>query len=297
MKKLYTVISNYNDIEWVDRCLGSLQKSEYPLKTIVVDDASTDSSCQIIKNNYPDVELVENKVNSGYAVANNIGIKRALKQGADYIFLLNMDAWVQPDTLNILVGQAEKHSSYFILSPMQLNAKGDGLDKRFSYYLDPKRCPNLQSDIYLNTIKELYEIEHVMSAAWFLSSSVIEKVGYFDEKYFVYGPDDNYADRVHYHGGKIGIVPEAKIYHAKDERNDGNLHVRELYHLQKVRSLVTAMNPNLSVLQKSLYLLRKSSSDIFYNLSNKEYKHSLKNVLSLTNGVYDILKFNSRYKE
>lgn len=296
MKKVYCVISNYNDYPWIDRCLGSLKNSEYPVETIVVDDASTDNGCEKIRKNYPEVELIECETNSGYAVANNIGIRRSMEQGADYIFLLNMDAWIEPDSITVLIETAEKNPSYLILSPMHLNAQGDGLDKVFSYYFDPKRCPGILSDIYLDTLKEVYQIEHVMSAAWLLRKKTIEKVGYLDERYFVYGADDNYADRVNYTGGKIGIVPESKIYHAKDEREDEQLPKRKMYDSQKVRGIVTAMNPNLSVIQKSMYLFRKSGSDIILNLLDRDFRHVLQNLGSLFYGSFMIMKYNRSYK-
>lgn len=297
MKKVFCVISNYNDYPWIDRCLGSLRKSEYPIETIVVDDASTDKSCEKISESYPEVELIECNKNIGYAIANNIGIRRSMELGADYIFLLNMDAWIEPDTLTVLIETAEKFPSYLILSPMHLNASDDGLDKRFSYYFDPKRCPGILSDTYLNTLNEVYQIEHVMSAAWLLRKETVEQIGYLDERYFVYGADDNYADRVNYEGRMIGIVPGSKIYHAKDERDEEELPVRKVYDIQKVRSIVTAMNPNLSILQKSMYLFRKSGSDIILNLLDRDFRHVLNNFGSLFYGSFMIMKYNRSYKK
>jgi len=91
--KVSVIIVSYNFEQWIDRCLGSLRRSTSPISVIVVDNGSKDKTTQIIEKNYPEVHLIKTGANLGFGKANNIGIRYAMEQGADYFFLLNQDAW------------------------------------------------------------------------------------------------------------------------------------------------------------------------------------------------------------
>ena len=111
MKSVYAIIVsyNFNRNDWLNKCLTSLKKSSYPVNIIVVDNNSTDNSVNIIKSKYPEVILFEQKENLGFAKANNIAIRYAYDKGADFVFLLNQDAWIEKDTVAKLVEVAEKN--------------------------------------------------------------------------------------------------------------------------------------------------------------------------------------------
>lgn len=97
--RIAVVILTYNPKKWLHKCLISLEQSTIDLNVIVVDNKSTDGTNHIIKNDFPDVTLVEAKENQGFGKGNNVGIKIAINIGADYVFLLNQDAWIEPDTI------------------------------------------------------------------------------------------------------------------------------------------------------------------------------------------------------
>jgi len=103
MNVIYVVIVTYNGMQWIDKCLDSLIHSSIPLNIIIIDNLSTDGTVDFIKHKYPTVELVETGKNLGFGKANNIGITHAVKQNADYVFLLNQDAWVGLNTIDELV--------------------------------------------------------------------------------------------------------------------------------------------------------------------------------------------------
>lgn len=296
MNRTFCVISMYQDYKWIDKCFGSLLNSTEPVEVIAVDDASRDGSAEKVEKEYPEVELIRLEKNSGYGIANNVGIKRALKQGAEYIFLLNLDAWIEPGTLSKLIAVSEKNSEFGILSPLQLNAKGDGLDTYFSSYLEPSKCPRIISDYFTGNTKNVYPAENVMSAAWLLRADIIKNVGLFDENLFVYGTDDNYVHRATYHGYKVGIVPDCRIYHAKDERTAADYPARVDPNKQKKRAVVNALNPNKGMGGKFAYHVRKSFSDIAVNLQKKEWKALSGNVVSLFSGLVYIARFHRKYK-
>lgn len=213
--KVVVVIVTYNGKQWYDHCLGSLRQSSVPVQVVVVDNASADDTCAYIRQSYPEVILLEQKENLGFGKANNIGIKYALDHDADYVFLLNQDAWIEPDTIAQLVSIAQTHPEYGILSPLHLNAEKNSIEHLLLERLDDHRITDaaLFNDLYFNRLNEVYDTKYVNAAAWLLPRKTIETVGGFDPCFFVYGEDDNYINRVSYHGMKIGVCPKIRMVH------------------------------------------------------------------------------------
>ena len=216
--KVFVVIVTYNGLEWLDRSIGNLSTSTIPLEVIVVDNHSTDGTVDYILNNYPHVDCIAHKKNHGFGKANNLGISKALAEGADYVFLLNQDAWINSDSIEKLISIQVQNPSVGILSPIHLDGEGSALEYGFSMYLSEDKCPNFISDLYMdkNSLKDFYEISFVNAAAWLLSKECILQIGGFDPIFFHYGEDNNYIHRVKYHGLKVGINPKARIHHARD---------------------------------------------------------------------------------
>lgn len=220
MNKVFVIIVTYNGKQWYDNCLGSLRRSDVPLQIIVVDNASTDDTVSYIKEHFPEVYLIESKINLGFGQGNNKGMKYALDNGADYVFLLNQDAWIEPDTIGTLITVHKKQPVYGILSPMHLNADKTAIEKGLIVYLSTTRhTPNeLLSDMYLGFKKGIYDTNYVNAAAWLLPRRTLDVVGGFDPLFFHYAEDDNYLARVLYHGFKVGIVPKVTICHDTERR-------------------------------------------------------------------------------
>ena len=219
MINVYVIIVTYNGLHWIDKCIGSLQKSSLQPKIIIVDNGSTDDTCKKIQEQYSEVHLIQLKDNLGFGRANNVGIKEAYEFGATNFFLLNQDAWVEPDTIEKLTTMQNKNPEFAILSPLHLNGQGTALDYNFSIYIVPFACPNLYSDFCLNMVADkAYEVDFVNAAAWLLTRECIEKVGGFNPSFFHYAEDDNYIQRVHYYKFKVGICPLCKIFHDRGNR-------------------------------------------------------------------------------
>ena len=211
------MVVTYNGIKWIRKCLESLQLSTTPVSVIVVDNGSQDGTCELVENYFPLARLIRNTANLGFGRANNVGLNMALKSNADAVFLLNQDAWVENDTIGTLFQEQQKEPGFYILSPLHVNGKGSALDFNFSTYLQPENCPNLISDLALNkNTAKIYESNFVNAAAWMLSRKCIDEVGGFNPVFFMYSEDVNYIDRVHFHGGKVGIYPAVKIFHDRE---------------------------------------------------------------------------------
>jgi len=221
MLNIFVILVTYNGAKWINKCLESLFHSTVPLKIIVIDNASGDDTREKVKDGFPGVDLIESSVNLGVCKGNNIGIKKAYDLGATHFFLLNQDAWVEPDTIGKLVARQQRDMGYGVLSPLHLNGEGNALDFNFSTCIIPSKCSGLYSDFCLNKLKDtIYKVDFVNSAAWLLSRQCIEKVGGFNPSFFQYGDDDNYIHRVHYFGFKVGIYPLTKIFHDRENRSE-----------------------------------------------------------------------------
>jgi len=220
-KKCVAIIITYNGKKWYDRCFQSLLSSSILMKIIAVDNKSTDDSVSYITSKFPEVEIIKNKENYGFAKANNIGLSLAYKKNYDYYFLLNQDAWVEYNTIETLITVAEKRQDFGIFSPIHLTADKTFFDKNFTkYFCNYSKTLHAYENLYLGKSEPiLYESHFINAAAWLLSRKCIEVVGGFDTILFShYGEDSNYCQRVLFHNLKIGIVPAVTVCHDRATR-------------------------------------------------------------------------------
>ena len=224
---VYIIIVTYNAMKWAEKCFSSLRKSSVPVQVIVIDNCSEDGTQEYIKNNFPEVNFIQNQENLGFGKANNIGIEIAYKNGADFFYLMNQDAWIYENSIQKLLDVYETHqkkSEIGILSPMHL----DGSEKKLDIFLDKYISQNFEtrmiSDFYLNSIKPCYEINFINAAHWFIPKDTIEKVGGFNPYFFHYGEDNEYVNRLHFHLKKILLCTSSKVVHdGKQELRKGGL--------------------------------------------------------------------------
>lgn len=210
---------------WIDKCLWSIDFSKY--KVVVVDNASSDETVEHLQENYPDIKLFEERINLGFGQANNKGISFALSQGAEHVFLLNQDAYLVDHALEQLIQFQKKHSEYGILSAIHTNADRTRLDRNFSNYVRFDANPDFYSDHVLERpLQKVYDLPFVNAAGWLISKECLMAVGGFDPIFFHYGEDDNYCQRVLFHGFKIGVLPKTFMVHDREDRVKPNV---ELY--------------------------------------------------------------------
>jgi GT2 family glycosyltransferase len=226
---IFIVVVSYNGMKWLSKCLKSCESCS----VIVVDNNSSDGSIPFIQEKFPEITILQQSNNLGFGAANNIGISYALKNGAEYVFLLNQDAYLKPNTVEDLVKYYKKNTAYGILSPIHLNGDGTKLDNNFSKYITLNN--QLQYDT-LNQLfsKDIYEVPFVNAAAWLLPRNTIETVGGFDPIFYHYSEDVNYCQRVLYHNLKIGVVPETYVLHDRAPRTKRILNKTEkLTHFER----------------------------------------------------------------
>lgn len=215
--KVYLIIVTYNAMKWAERCFSSLRISSVSVNCIVIDNGSADGTQDFIKTNFPEVDFIQSQQNLGFGKANNLGIEKAYKEGADFFYLMNQDAWIYEDSIEKLLNVYNAYPNkeeIGILSPMHLDGSEKLLDRHFEVYLSRNTQTNrLLSNLYLNNLKPSYEIDFINAAHWFLPKKTIENIGGFSP-YFFHGAEDyDYVNRVKYFGKKIVLCTESKVVH------------------------------------------------------------------------------------
>lgn len=221
MPVIYTIVVTYNGKKLLKTTLDALSRSSITTHIIVLDNASTDGTVEIIKQ-FEKVELIELDSNLGFGAANNIGISLAIKRGAEFVFLLNQDVYVFETTLEQLVEELKKSPFVGVLSPIQLAPGGKELDRTFARYL--KRARKKMSPEgwmkNLETGKVQYQVpvRFVNAAAWLIRMDCIQKTGLFHPVFYHYGEDNNYAARIQYHGYHLAVLPTAAVIHDRPQQ-------------------------------------------------------------------------------
>ncbi|MBI2600894.1 glycosyltransferase family 2 protein [Candidatus Daviesbacteria bacterium] len=220
-KKLSISIVNFNSGEYLTECLKSLErvKGELNFDVWVVDNASTDDSFIKAKKLFPQINLIGNKQNLGFGKAHNQVAKIVDTQ---YILFLNPDTKVLPGTLKFMAELMDKNANIGI-SGCRVE-KADGTLDWASHRGFPTPWASLlyhflkNDSLYHQTDKnmsQIHEVDCLVGAFMFARKSVLDKVGYFDEDYFLYAEDIDLCFRVKEAGFKIIYAPDVKVVHLK----------------------------------------------------------------------------------
>ena len=226
-----TLIISYNFEPWMDRCLHSLAASKHPTDILVIDNASTDRTAERMKKEYPAVRFLQNGRNLGFGGANNIGLRMALAEGYDAVFLLNQDAWIDADTLGTLGALSARHPDYGILSPVHLDGSGRQPDPGFAAYTG-----RTSKEAFATLSEELVERPFINAAFWWMPVRTLRTVGGFSPLFYHYGEDKDYVNRLHYHGLKVGYSPRVFGCHDRAFRRPDRaafFRTEQVYHLSE----------------------------------------------------------------
>ncbi|NWG04924.1 MAG: glycosyltransferase family 2 protein [Syntrophaceae bacterium] len=217
LPSVFIIVLNWNGKHHMKECLDSLSSLDYPnFKVVLVDNGSKDGSLDFVKSHYPDTHLIQNEKNLGFAEGNNVGIRFALSQGADYVVLLNNDTRVESNFLTYLIQRGEENKAIGVLGgkvlmyfdPRIINSTGVNLNQ-FAYGWDRDFGEEV-----LHVNRERGEVLAVTGCLMAIKRAVFEKIGLFDPKYFAYYEDMDFCIRVWKETPlRVEYVPEAVIYH------------------------------------------------------------------------------------
>lgn len=215
--------------------------SNKPVK-ILETEFNNDFKKKCIKSSSPNLILIKNDKNEGFAEGNNIGIKYALKNlNPDYILLLNNDTVVDKDFLTEMVKISESNDKIGIVGP------------KIYYYDEPNRiwfakgkiswnfCRGLNvgyNEIDIGQHDQITEIEYASGCAFLIKKEVIEKIGLLDKKFFLYFEEIDWTLRASERGYKSVFVPNGKIWHKVSQSGGGIADEVGLYYITRNRWLL-----------------------------------------------------------
>lgn len=217
--KITIIILNWNGKEDTLECLTSIQQIDYPhYSVIVADNGSTDDSVAVIREAFPDIVVLENGENLGFAEGNNRAIRYALDNGADAVLLLNNDTIVDAHLLNAFAEAFRALPdaamlgavSFYYDQPEIIWAAGGHWDPSI---LDLKHTAQGQTIVELPSQKTPYEVDYVIGCALFVHRAVIEHIGLMEPLFFLNFEENDWCQRAKQSGFKNYTVPEAKIWH------------------------------------------------------------------------------------
>jgi len=239
MTKVAIIILIYNGLRYLRPLFNSLNqqaKDGLSLEIIVVDNHSSDGSVKFIKDNFPEVTLIENRENLGFAAGNNLGLVYALKKNFDYLVLINQDIIVTPLWLVLLLKGLVGDRQSGLAQPLilswpnkeKINSSGNilhylGVGFSGNNGLNYERADNFPR-----------EINYASGAAMAVKREVLEKIGLFDETFFMYHEDTDLSLKAKFLGYKIILVPEAIVYH----QYEFSKSIKKFYFIERNRLII-----------------------------------------------------------
>ena len=220
-KKVSIVIVNFKGYQDTEECLQSLSKLDYAnFDVILVDNCSDKHKAKALNQKFPQTKLIIQERNLGFTGANNLGIKEALKNGANYVFLLNNDTLIEKDCLKKLINEMEKNEKLGIIGPLVV----DYFDKNTVQNAGSKICwlkervfgfPLSFAEVAPSQKKssKLKETEIVYACALMARAETLKEIGLMDEKMFLLHEEDDLCWRARKEGWQCFVHNNAKVYH------------------------------------------------------------------------------------
>lgn len=216
--QLSVIIVNWNTKDLLLNCIREFKReaAEFFTEIIVVDNASTDGSPDAVKNCFPDVILIRNTTNAGFARANNQGIR--VSKG-EYVCLMNTDIELPANSVTGLFRFIAAHQNIGLLGPRVLNRDGtlqfstwrfdSFVSMFFSVFSLNRICPNTIT----YPMDRIRKVDYIAGCFWLIRKTAVEEVGLLDERFFFYGEDKDWCYRFHRKKWDVILNPDISIIH------------------------------------------------------------------------------------
>lgn len=231
------IIVTYNGEKYIEDCIENLQSQTQQIDILVVDNDSTDDTCEIITRKYPRVKVLETGYNSGFACGNNIGIQYAMERGYEYVLLINEDTFSDQMLVEKLLAYANCETA--VIPKIYMN----GSRTKVWYAagkldLKKRRALNCQKEL----VNSVTEVSFMTGCCMFIHTDIFRKVGLFDEKYFMYYEDTDLSMRMYRQGIKMLYIPDTYVWHRIQGKTRKEYYAyymtrNRLYFLKKYRDV------------------------------------------------------------
>ncbi|HET9641948.1 MAG TPA: glycosyltransferase family 2 protein [Burkholderiaceae bacterium] len=241
--RVQIIVLNWNGGTDTVSCLTSIARLTYPnVWTCVVDNGSTDNSVASIRASHPDVEIIEVGSNLGFAGGNNVGIRRALDLGADYVLLLNNDTEVDNCLVDAFVAAAGRFPNaaaftakiFFWAQPRRLwyaGSRWSQTEGRFEHIGEGLE------DNPGSGFSDPIEIPYACGCSLFIPAARLREIGLLDEEYFLYFEETDWCFRARAAGHPSIFVPDARVWHKVSVSLGGEGSPLQMYFVTRNRLL------------------------------------------------------------
>lgn len=272
MGKIAIVLVNYYGMKDTDECIRSIRQSDMKADIVIVDNSCGSGEAALLQEAHPDVTVIANQENVGFAAANNAGIRWATERGYEYVMLLNNDTVIEPDMMRLLIGKADQRtvavpSMYYASQPDVLWYGGGSISK----WLGKNRHMKLRTG---------RTVTYATGCCMMLHKDVIMNVGMLDERYFMYCEDLDYSLRLAENHVSIIYVPEAKLFHKVGKSSGGSQSSLSIYYL--TRNRLHCIRDHRSYFKPTAYLFSISTRYIrmFMSIFHHDRFHAFQNGIS-----------------
>jgi GT2 family glycosyltransferase len=259
------IIVNWNTRELLLQCIGSIisTKGDYSQEIIVVDNASQDGSSEAVKEKYPEVIIIQNSSNLGFAKANNIGIKKSI---GGYVCLLNSDVQVLSNAVSFMIKYMDNNTQVAICGPKIL---WPDMTTQYSCMKFPSLWTQVCESMALNRLfprsalfsgeymtyyshDRLKKVDWLIGCFMLIRRSALEKDGLLDERYFIYSEETDLCKRFHESGSEIVFLPDVSAIH-HNAASSGKNPVR--FSVEQVVSAVKYWKKHKSRLSRGAFFI------------------------------------------
>jgi len=279
-------ILNWNGLADTLDCLSSVYKTQdVNFRVIVIDNNSLNDELSIIKLQFPEIISYQSQVNLGFTGGCNLGIDYAIKNGAQYIWLLNNDAVVYPNTLASLVDKMQKDTKIGMISPIIYDRCNQHL-----WFCGTSIDHETLSEKLFQSPEEyrIYQSKSpddigLWGTALLLRTVMVEQVGFMDDRYFAYAEDKDYSIRANTCGWKNSVDTDVKILHGT-KVSKREIHIS--YYRTRNNYLLLAKH---STKTNKLRNIRKYISRIIKQAAELEHKGDVELSIILLGGLWDAI--------
>lgn len=286
------IVLTWNNFKDTAECLQSLQKIDYPnYRVVLIDNGSEDDSINKISSLYPELTIIENKKNLGYAGGNNVGIKYAASERAEYILLLNNDLIVEESLVSEFIRVSEQYrdagilggSNYYYDKRNMIQFSGGIIDWKRGNVIDTTR-----HKIDEGQFERVREVDTVAGSCLFIPAKIIKQIGLLDIRYFLNFEETDWCQRIKKAGYRVYSCLAAKVWHkvsVSGKNRKAGINILDYYSVRNKFLFLIKNSPTPFLFLSLPYHTVKTIFQILQSLSQKKIYEAKLLISGLRDGI------------